>query len=109
MRKPDAAGAAGNCDGFGLQQSLFEALDGAHVGLRRPGSHRYAEAYARKIDVRAEGNPLFAAISSLSPSLERITTSAPTPRPSCAAIVCGPDPCDAPDPVLTFMPSGEER
>src|ERR1700733_11126732 len=46
----------------------------------------------------------FVAISSLSPSRERITTSAATPRLSCAAIVCGPDPCDAPEPVVTFMP-----
>src|SRR5262249_14445322 len=37
-------------------------------------------------------------------SLERITTSAGTPRASCAAIVCGPVPCDAPDPVVTLMP-----
>src|SRR5262249_35845744 len=27
-----------------------------------------------------------------------------TPRASCAAIVCGPAPCDAPDPVVTLMP-----
>jgi hypothetical protein len=27
-----------------------------------------------------------------------------TPRASCAAIVCGPIPCDAPDPVVTLMP-----
>src|SRR5262249_28024256 len=47
---------------------------------------------------------LLAAISSLSPSRERITTLAGTPRPSCAAIVCGPVPCDAPDPVVTLMP-----
>src|SRR5262252_6468333 len=47
---------------------------------------------------------LFAAISSLRPSRERITTSAGTPRASCAAIVCGPVPCDAPDPVVTLMP-----
>src|SRR5215468_10541326 len=47
---------------------------------------------------------LFAAISSLSPSLERITTSAGTLRASCAAIVCGPVPCEAPDPVVTLMP-----
>src|SRR5262245_3419340 len=30
--------------------------------------------------------------------------SAGTPRASCAAIVCGPVPCDAPDPVATLMP-----
>src|SRR5262245_7852554 len=47
---------------------------------------------------------LFAATSSLRPSLERITTLAGTPRASCAAIVCGPVPCDAPDPVVTLMP-----
>src|SRR5262249_2431872 len=47
---------------------------------------------------------LFAAISSLRPSLDRITTLAGTPRVSCAAIVCGPAPCDAPDPVVTLMP-----
>src|SRR5215468_8063231 len=47
---------------------------------------------------------LLAAISSLRPSLERITTLAGTPRASCAAIVCGPVPCDAPDPVVTLMP-----
>src|SRR5262245_31332197 len=46
---------------------------------------------------------LFAAISSLRPSLERITTLAGTPLASCAAIVCGPVPCDAPDPVVTLM------
>src|SRR5262245_12321443 len=46
----------------------------------------------------------FAAISSLRPSRERITTLAGTPRASCAAIVCGPVPCDAPDPVVTLMP-----
>src|ERR1700730_4895588 len=50
------------------------------------------------------GAILFAAISSLRPSLERITTLAGTPRASCAAIVCGPAPCDAPDPVVTLMP-----
>src|SRR5215510_4705437 len=47
---------------------------------------------------------LLAAISSLRPSLERITTLTGTPRASCAAIVCGPVPCDAPDPVVTLMP-----
>src|SRR6516165_4296073 len=46
----------------------------------------------------------FAAMSSLRPSLERIATSAETPRASCAAIVCGPAPWDAPDPVVTLMP-----
>src|SRR5262245_24315360 len=45
----------------------------------------------------------FAAISSLRPSRERITTLAGTPRASCVAIVCGPVPCDAPDPVVTLM------
>src|SRR3984893_10590932 len=47
---------------------------------------------------------LLAAISSSRPSLDRITTSHGTPRASCAAIVCGPVPCDAPDPVTTLMP-----
>src|SRR6516164_899587 len=46
----------------------------------------------------------FAAISSPRPSLERITTSAETPRASCAAIVCGPTPWEAPDVVVTLMP-----
>ena len=46
----------------------------------------------------------FEAISTLRPSLERITTSAGTPRASCAPIVCGPVPCDEPDPVVTLMP-----
>src|ERR1700680_1823972 len=44
------------------------------------------------------------AASSARPSLERITTSAGTPLCSWAAIVCGPVPCDAPDPVTTVMP-----
>src|SRR5271169_3292005 len=47
---------------------------------------------------------LCAAISSLRPSLERITTSAGTPQASCAAMVWGPAPCDAPDRVVTLMP-----
>ena len=38
------------------------------------------------------------------PSLDMITTSAGTPRRSCAPIVSGPFPCDAPDPVVTLMP-----
>jgi hypothetical protein len=46
----------------------------------------------------------FAAIISLRPSLERITTLAGTPRASCAPIVCGPAPCDEPDPVVTLVP-----
>jgi hypothetical protein len=44
-----------------------------------------------------------AAISSVRPSLERITTSAGTPRASWAAMVCGPFPCDEPEPVATRM------
>src|ERR1700751_6042092 len=34
------------------KRKLDKALDGAHVGLRRPGTHRHDEAYARKIHVR---------------------------------------------------------
>jgi hypothetical protein len=45
-----------------------------------------------------------AAIRSARPSLDRITTSVGTPRASCAPIVCGPVPCDAPDLVVTSMP-----
>src|ERR1700689_2972878 len=52
---------------------------------------------------------LFAAISSSRPSRDRITTSDGTPRASCAAIVCGPVPCDAPDPVATLMPLGRSN
>src|SRR5580765_940506 len=47
---------------------------------------------------------LFAAISSLRPSLERMTTSVATPRASCAPMVCGPVPCDDPEPVATLIP-----
>jgi hypothetical protein len=46
----------------------------------------------------------FAAISSLRPSLDRMTMSAATPRASWAPIVCGPVPWDAPDPVVTLVP-----
>src|SRR6185436_14030869 len=45
-----------------------------------------------------------AAIRSVRPSLERMTTSVGTPRASCAAMVCGPVPCDEPEPVVTLMP-----
>src|SRR5262249_29158842 len=102
-RKPDTTGASGDRNGFGLEHDLFECLDAAHVGLRSPGAHRHAEGDSRKIHVRSTA--IFcAAISSLRPSLERITTLAGTPRASFAAIVCGPVPCDAPDPVVTLMP-----
>ena len=57
-RKPDTAGASGDHDGFGLEQDLFEGLDGAHVGLRSPRPHRHAEGYSRKIHVRSGGDPL---------------------------------------------------
>src|ERR1700681_1385653 len=43
-------------------------------------------------------------MSSARPSLERITTSTGTPRASCAPMVCGPVPCDEPEPVVTLMP-----
>src|SRR6516162_1043340 len=33
VRKPDTAGASGNRDGFGLEQDLFEGLDGGDHGL----------------------------------------------------------------------------
>ena len=66
-------------------------------------AHRDTEGDPPKIHVRSGCDP-FEAISTLSPSLERITTSAGTPRASCAAIVCGPVPCDEPDPVVTLMP-----
>ena len=39
---------------------------------------------------------LSSANSSASPSLDRITMSAGIPRRSCAPIVLGPSPCDAP-------------
>src|SRR4030095_8881015 len=45
-----------------------------------------------------------AAIRSVRPSLERMTTSVGTPRASCAPMVCGPVPCDEPEPVVTLMP-----
>src|SRR5215470_4333542 len=45
-----------------------------------------------------------AAISSVRPSLERMTTSVATLRASCAAMVCGPVPCDEPEPVVILMP-----
>lgn len=60
MRKPDAASAPGNRYAFGLQQGLFEALKGAHVGLPSPGAHRHAEMYSRKIHVRPGRNQLTA-------------------------------------------------
>jgi hypothetical protein len=97
------AGASGNCDGFGLEQGLPEGLDGAHVRFWSPRPHRHAEGYAPRT-TSIPATIRFAAISSLSPSLERIATSAGTPRASCAAIVCGPVPCDAPDPVVTLIP-----
>src|SRR5262249_269727 len=103
VHKPNTARASGDRDGFGLEQDLFEALDGAHVGLWSPHPHRHAEGYSRKIHVRSGGDSL-RRDQLLRPSLERITTSAGTPRASCAAIVCGPVPCDAPDPVVTLMP-----
>src|SRR5262249_51080811 len=45
-----------------------------------------------------------AAIRPSRPSRERITTSAFSPRASCAPMVCGPSPWEAPEPVVTLMP-----
>src|SRR5436190_16740631 len=45
-----------------------------------------------------------AAIKSFKPARFMMTTSAGTPRPSCAAIVFGPLPCEAPVAVVTLMP-----
>jgi hypothetical protein len=58
LHQPDAAGAAGDRDGRGPQQGSFEAFDGAHIRLRRPGAYRHAEADARKIHVGAGSNQL---------------------------------------------------
>src|SRR5262249_26125799 len=66
----------------------------------RPATPRATRARSTSVPATI----LLAAISSLRPSLERITTLAGTPRASCAAIVCGPVPCEAPDPVVTLMP-----
>src|SRR4029079_6198939 len=59
-------------------------------------------ARARSVSVPAAMR--FAAIRSLKPRRERMTTSAATPVASWAVIVCGPLPCEAPDPVETLMP-----
>src|SRR6185295_6806879 len=64
---------------------------------------------ATPIGVRAKSTSVprairFPAISSVRPSLERMTTSVGTPRPSCAPMVCGPVPCDEPEPVVTLIP-----
>src|SRR5215831_1272276 len=56
--KPNAAGASGNGDAFGLEQELFECLDGAQVRSRGPRSYRHAEGHARKIHVRFGGDSL---------------------------------------------------
>jgi hypothetical protein len=56
--KPNTAGAPGHGDGFGVQQELFDGLDGAHVGLRGAGTHGHAEGYSRKIHVRSGGDPV---------------------------------------------------
>jgi hypothetical protein len=101
--KPDTAGASRDRDGFGLEQDLFEGLDGAHVGLRSPRPHRHAEGYSRKIHVRSGGDPLRG--DQLTEALPGEDHSfAGTPRASCAAIVCGPAPCDvapcSPKPAL---------
>src|SRR6516165_4204666 len=58
VRKPDTAGASGDRDGFGLEQDLFESLDGTHVGFRNPCPYRYAEGYSRKIHIRSGDDPL---------------------------------------------------
>src|SRR5262249_40450593 len=58
VRKPDTARAPGDRDGFGLEQDLFEGLDGARVGLWSSRPHRHAEGYSRKIDIRSGGDPL---------------------------------------------------
>src|ERR1051325_718489 len=64
---------------------------------------------ATPIGVRARSTSvpaaiLFAAINSVSPSRERMTTSVGTRRASCDAMVCGPVPCDEPEPVATLIP-----
>src|SRR5262249_42188540 len=58
VRKPDTARAPGDRDGFGLEQDLFEGLDGAHVGLWSSRPHRHTEGYSRKIHVRSGGDSL---------------------------------------------------
>ena len=50
------------------------------------------------------GTILFSAMRSIKPSRDKMTTSAVTPAASCALIVLGPEPCDAPDLVITLMP-----
>src|SRR5262245_64967411 len=72
VRKPDTARASGDRDGFGLEQDLFEGLDGAHVGLWSPRPHRHAEGYSRKAHVRSGGDSLRGELSTRS--------TVPTPR-----------------------------
>jgi len=101
--EPDAAGASRDRDGSGLEQDLFEGLNGATSGFGVPvRTATPIGARARSKSVPATTR--LAPINSARPTLDRITTSAGTPRASCAAIVCGPVPCDAPDPVVTSMP-----
>jgi hypothetical protein len=100
--EPNAAGATRDRDGSGLEQDLFEGIDGAHVGFLPVRTATPIGARARSKSVPATIR--LATSNSWRPSLDRITTSAGTPRASCAAIVCGPVPCDAPDPVVTLMP-----
>ena len=50
------------------------------------------------------GTILFSAMSSAKPSRDNMTTSAVTPVASCALIVFGPEPCEAPDLVMTVIP-----
>jgi hypothetical protein len=56
-RKP-VTSASGGRDGLGLQQDLFESLDGAHVGLRSHRAHRQTETDTPKIHVRSGGDPV---------------------------------------------------
>src|SRR5688572_14105440 len=72
-------------------------------GLRVPARTAAPRAaVARPTSVPGTIRP--AAISSVSPSRDRIATSTASPRLSWAAMVSGPFPCDAPDSVVTLMP-----
>ncbi len=99
----NARGAARHSDGLWVKQRLPEGIDGVDVRLGAPARTATPRGVCAKL-TSVPATILPSAIRSLRPSLDIITMSAGTPRRSCAPMVSGPLPCDAPEPVVTAMP-----